>query len=118
MPEGERDTFAEFQNNTHPISDMLTLIRKPTSEVSPEDFDGPYDLVFLDADHSYALTKADFELVEPLVAPQGIVALHDAKSWEGVSRVVGEALSSRNWRMVGTVRELLWLSRADFRFGS
>lgn len=37
----------------------------------------PIDLLFIDGDHTYAGVKADFEMYSPLVAPDGIIALHD-----------------------------------------
>jgi predicted O-methyltransferase YrrM len=38
------------------------------------------DLLYLDGDHTYAGIKSDYERYEPLVAKDGIVALHDI--WE------------------------------------
>jgi 23S rRNA U2552 (ribose-2'-O)-methylase RlmE/FtsJ len=35
------------------------------------------DLLFIDGDHSYQGVKADFELYLPLVAPTGLIGLHD-----------------------------------------
>lgn len=39
--------------------------------------DGPFDLVFIDADHSARAALTDFERVWPHVVPEGIVLLHD-----------------------------------------
>lgn len=39
---------------------------------------GLYDLLFIDADHTYEGVKADHERYAPLVASGGIVAFHDA----------------------------------------
>ena len=38
------------------------------------------DFVFIDGVHTYAGLKEDWEAWNPLVAPQGIVALHDSRS--------------------------------------
>ncbi|MFD1341148.1 class I SAM-dependent methyltransferase [Litorisediminicola beolgyonensis] len=38
---------------------------------------GPADLIFIDADHSYAGVKTDYELYTPLLRPGGIAGLHD-----------------------------------------
>ena len=35
------------------------------------------DLLFIDADHSYAGVKQDFNMYSPLVRKGGIIALHD-----------------------------------------
>lgn len=37
----------------------------------------PIDLLFIDADHSAASVKSDFELFFPFVVDQGIILLHD-----------------------------------------
>lgn len=38
---------------------------------------GPYDWVFIDADHTYSAVKADWENFSPMVSPGGAVAFHD-----------------------------------------
>lgn len=37
----------------------------------------PLDFLLIDGDHSYEGVKRDFELYSPLVAPTGLIALHD-----------------------------------------
>ncbi len=108
MPEGVRDTFGEFQRNVRSVEKKLRLVRKRSSDVTPVELEGPFDLVFLDGDHSYAETKRDFELVVPLVAPTGVLAFHDSFCFEGVSRVVGEAVG------VGRAGNLLYGRSATF----
>lgn len=39
---------------------------------------GPYDAVFIDANHSYEYVKADHENYSPMVGKGGVVAFHDA----------------------------------------
>lgn len=41
---------------------------------------GPVDFVFVDGDHSYEGLRGDWEAWAPLVAPGGVVALHDSCS--------------------------------------
>jgi predicted O-methyltransferase YrrM len=43
----------------------------------------PLDFVFIDGDHSYEGLRGDWEAWSPLVAPQGIIALHDSCSSAG-----------------------------------
>ena len=38
---------------------------------------GPYDFIFLDAGHAEHEVQADWDNYAPLVAPGGIIALHD-----------------------------------------
>lgn len=55
-----------------------------------------YDLIFIDADHSYAGVKHDTELVLPLVSPEGFIVWHDYANWgffngyNGVPEYLGE----------------------------
>jgi predicted O-methyltransferase YrrM len=114
MPDGVHDTFAEFENNLKGIRHQLKLIRKLSNDVAPNELGGPFDLVFLDGDHSYKQTRADFELVSGLVAPNGVLAFHDSMFFEGVSRVVGEALASAKWQIGGNIRNLFWIKPAQF----
>lgn len=41
---------------------------------------GPVDFVFIDGDHSYEGLRGDWEAWRKLVAPDGIIALHDSRS--------------------------------------
>ena len=43
------------------------------AEAGPQGF----DLIMIDADHSYAGVKTDFELYAPLLAPGGMIVMHD-----------------------------------------
>jgi len=48
------------------------------AELRPEDIDGRRaDLVFLDASHDLGLNQATFERLVELMAPDGILAVHD-----------------------------------------
>jgi predicted O-methyltransferase YrrM len=116
MPDGNRDTFTEFRANTAGVRQMIRVVRKPSATVTPEELGGPFDLVFLDGDHSFLQTRADFSLVAPLLSPTGTIALHDINCFEGVSRVVGEALASGAWRIAGYFSNLVWLQHAKFDY--
>jgi predicted O-methyltransferase YrrM len=45
------------------------------------------DLLFIDGDHTYAGVKQDFELYSPLVAKDGLIALHDIAPREDLPRI-------------------------------
>lgn len=38
----------------------------------------PFDVCFIDADHSYEASKADFEGIWPYISREGLVLLHDS----------------------------------------
>ena len=71
-------------------------VGKTSSELFANDKPGSYDLIFLDADHSYAGVKHDTELLLPLVAPDGYLVWHDYANWgyfngkNGVPEYLGE----------------------------
>lgn len=116
MPEGERDTFAEFQKNTSGLQHRITTIRNRSEEISADEIRYPLNLVFIDGDHSYIGVKNDFECAQKWLSEDGIIAFHDFSSpaFEGVSRVIGEALASGKWIIVGQVDTLVWIKRAKW----
>ena len=114
MPEGELDTFQAFKKNTANFTERIRTIRKRSDELNPGDITAKVAFAFIDGDHSYEAAKADFKRVEPLVDEAGIIAFHDSTSYEGVSQVVGELLSTGKWRIVGMVETLIWIHRAEW----
>jgi predicted O-methyltransferase YrrM len=111
MPEGERDTFAEFRRNTSGAGARIATIRKRSDELTAADVTPPFDLVFIDADHTYPAVKRDVEIVGEWLRDGGVLAFHDAVYFEGVSRVVGEILATGKWQMMGNVDNLVWLRK-------
>ena len=116
MPDGVRDTFAEFEANTEGVRRFITTVRKRSCDLSAADIRVPLHLVFIDGDHAYASVTRDFERVQEWVAEEGIIAFHDFGNpdYEGVTRVVGEALASGEWRMLGLHVRLAWIGRATW----
>ena len=114
MPDGVRDTFADFQKNTRGIHSHITPVRKKSSELHLADIRVPLHLIFIDGDHSYAAVKSDFRQVRNWLAQDGIIVFHDCSNsdYEAVSRVVGEALASGHWMILGFCHTLVWLRRA------
>jgi predicted O-methyltransferase YrrM len=114
MPEGERDTFAEFTRNTRPVADRIAVVRKRSDLLGDGDIPVPIHLAFIDGDHAYEAVRRDFEIIAGRLAPNGIIAFHDFgdASFPGVTRVVGEALASGRWVQRGFVRTLVWITPA------
>ena len=111
MPEGERDTLAEFKRNTSGVADAITMIRKRSDELTDADLPLPFDLVFIDADHSYPAVKGDFEKVRGWVRDGGTLVFHDTTYFEAVSRVLGEILATGEWQLAGKADSLVWLRK-------
>jgi len=112
MPEGERDTFAEFTRNTRVVADHVTVVRKRSERLDDGDIPTPIHLAFIDGDHGYEAVRRDFDIVAARLAPNGVVAFHDFgdASFPGVTRVVGEALASGRWVQRGFLRTLVWIT--------
>jgi predicted O-methyltransferase YrrM len=112
MPEGPRDTLAEFRKNTAPVSQWLQIVRKRSKDLVEEDISKPVHLVFIDGNHNYETVKIDFRFAANALALDGAIAFHDVRDYLGVSRVVGEALAGGEWLLAGHINNLCWLSRA------
>lgn len=81
---------------TYPKLKALRLKSAEAAELFPEQY---FDLVFIDADHSYESIKQDIHLWKPLVRKGGILSGHDYKAggkfpfW-GVKVAVDEIFAS------------------------
>ncbi|MFN3863710.1 MAG: class I SAM-dependent methyltransferase [Erythrobacter sp.] len=62
-------TVTLLRGNSHDEAMKQELLQRMGSE--------PFDLIMIDADHRYEGVKRDFELYAPLVAPDGVIVLHD-----------------------------------------
>ena len=111
MPEGPRETLPEFRRNIAPFANSITVVQKNSKDLSAEDIRLPLDLVFIDGDHSYGAVKRDFETVAPWLGDGKVLAFHDCTYFEGVSRVVGEAMAMGGWQIGGNVDSLVWLRK-------
>jgi predicted O-methyltransferase YrrM len=117
MLDGPKDTYADFQRNIQGLRDIIIPIRKASFELTQQDIETPVGMIFIDGDHRYAAVKHDFTLVKQWLASEGIIVFHDFshENFEGVTRVVGEALASGEWMFEGLVDSLAWIKRANFQ---
>jgi hypothetical protein len=56
-------------------------VGETSKEIFSQDVPGSYDLIFIDADHSYSGVKHDTELVLSLVSENGFILWHDYANW-------------------------------------
>ncbi len=72
---------------------LAAKIERRVGAISTETFasdpHGNYDLIFLDADHSYAAVRHDTEVLLPLLKQSGIFVWHDYANWGRFSRTNG-----------------------------
>lgn len=92
MTEGNRDTWKEFQNNTHEYKSCIYPIRGFSTDVvqSVQTVANSLDVLFIDGDHSYTGVKADWEAYKSFLKAGSTVIFHDYGWAEGVKRVVHE----------------------------
>lgn len=78
----ERTAFAEGRRWIHPATSLATA----------EWLVGPFDLVFIDAEHTYEGASTDIAAWWPKVRPGGILAGHDYnhRRYPGVTQAVNE----------------------------
>jgi len=114
MPDGVRDTYAEFIANLGSLSRWVVPVRKRSEAIVPADVPAQVGLVFIDGDHSYEACRRDFDIVQPFLNDQSVIAFHDSIQWEGVSKVIGEVLAEGRWALAGLADNLLWVRRSKW----
>jgi tetratricopeptide (TPR) repeat protein len=101
----EGTTFRRFQDNLKRLGldDHVTPILASSPDAARQ-WQGPIRLLFIDGDHSYELSRQDFELWSAFVVPHGLICFHDIPGWQGVTRFYQELMSSTAaYREVATV---------------
>lgn len=76
------------------LADVVEPVVAPSLKAAPAWDKGPIRLLFIDGDHSYDASRADFEAWKPHIAPGGLVGFHDVGAWEGVTRFYDELLAA------------------------
>lgn len=99
LPEISRQgtTFHHFMANVKKagVYGHVAPIPKPSCEAVKE-WTKPIRLLFIDGDHSYEVSKQDFELWSPYVVPDGLIAFHDIDGWEGVTAFYNELINTNS----------------------
>jgi predicted O-methyltransferase YrrM len=71
-------------------TELAQKIERRVGVVGPaafaQDERGSYELIFLDADHTYESVKHDTTVLLPLLAPHGLFVWHDYANWGKFSR--------------------------------
>lgn len=106
MTEGERDTFALFEQNTKPFRHVLTPLRGDSATVA-RGFDRKIDFLFIDGDHSHGGVRKDILSWFPHLTPGALVAFHDIGWAPGVQQAVREWVAPHAARS-GRLPNLYW----------
>lgn len=108
---GDESSFPDFEKNIreHGVEDKIEFHRKFSFELA-EIWDKPIGLLWIDGDHTYKGTKADFDGFADHLEDGAIVAIHDVlHEFEGGIRVFMEdILMSRNFGKCGFVGSIAW----------
>jgi predicted O-methyltransferase YrrM len=90
--EGETTDLVLRANLVRAGVDDQAEIVVATSEEAAAGWTRPVSLLWIDGDHEYESVRRDFELWEPHLMPDAVVALHDTFVLTGPERVVRELL--------------------------
>lgn len=84
----------------------ITLIPGDSADGLSELPAGCLDVVYIDADHSYAAVRRDIAAALPCLKPDGVLVFNDYAVWSpssmyhcGVARAVNELCLTSNWRL-------------------
>ncbi len=85
---GAASVGAQFQNTAHAA--RIRQVYGDSAAMDWSDLGGPFDLIFVDGNHSYDYVKSDTENALRCLSTGGIVAWHDYGMIEDVSTAVDE----------------------------
>ena len=77
------------------LEDYITVVKRFSVDAAQDFQDKRFRFIFIDADHSYAGCKSDFDAWSPLLVSGGEIAFHDTDQ-ESVQRVLDES----GWEVV------------------
>ncbi len=84
----------------------ITFLRGDSGDCLSDLPAGSLDVVYIDADHSYAAVRRDIAAALPRLKPDGVLIFNDYAVWSptsmfhcGVARAVNELCLSSNWRL-------------------
>jgi len=99
------DKTHDFVQNKFSKDYRVNVHRGTSEEIASKFPDGYFDLVYIDANHTYEFCKLDIELWLPKVRKGGIIGGHDAVEALGVLRAWTEAFGKDNVRLTTEYNE-------------
>lgn len=106
-------TLNQFRSNLESVEliDHVDVRVGASTDVARE-WSEPIRLLFVDGDHSYESSRADFEAWSPHIVERGLVCFHDIPGWPGVTRFYEELVAGETpFVEVATVDSMKVLER-------
>ena len=93
------------------LSEWVEVHAGASAEVSAQ-WRQPITILFIDGDHSYDATAADFKAWAPFVVHHGLVIFHDVQVWPGVTSFYTQLKEDRqHWRRLFQLDTMAVLQR-------
>lgn len=111
--------IAETNLKRRKLDSKAVLVEKLSGDAL-NDVPDNVDFIFIDGDHSFEGVKTDLELYESKLAPEGVMAFHDARvftngwaqnDWGPVRLVQEVIIPSQKWTIVEEVDSLVVIKR-------
>jgi len=101
IPGGSRVLLPHFKANlkAHGVTKLVKVVQKPSTVAALDYAEASLDVVFLDADHSYAALRADIAAWWPKLKPGGVMAGHDIHTYASVWQAVHDQFKMQNSKL-------------------
>jgi predicted O-methyltransferase YrrM len=97
----------EFKKNCKEFlkTKKIKMYRGNTLAMAKKFYDEQFDIIFIDADHSYQGVSNDFELYRRKVKKDGYIIFHDYgdSMWTGIKRFCDESVSAGKIKLIKQV---------------
>jgi predicted O-methyltransferase YrrM len=112
LPEINETVFNTFKDSIKEYGNVTYLVGR--SEKIVPGIDRQFDVVFIDAEHSYNGVLSDIRVTLPKLKDNGVFVFHDYGTWAGVTQAIDEVFDIS--RITGPVvslasfeKEALWI---------
>lgn len=104
-----KSMFDVFIDNTNKYEEKIVPIKGDSKEVHKYLNGDSFDLIFIDGDHSYDGTIADYNNFFSKVKLGGLICFHDygGPGWPGVTKAVDEVVSGGKVKLLQRERTLV-----------